>query len=197
MHGDGLRSTVTVDVTVETVVLPAPQPASARTRDEGAAMRIDATVLRAAVGADPGDLDAVVGGDEAVPLRGLVHPAVEVAFLHLDDTMAALADEVVVVCLAAEAVALLAAVVGEDVDDARIAQEGERAVDRRQAGRRVAARVAGSRAPARSRRPAPGASSSSTSSRRGVARTPLPLEQSREVLRRAGFTCHYSSLECD
>ena len=40
--------------------------------------------------------------------------------------------EVVVVRVGAEPVALLGAVVGEDVDDAVLAQEGERAVDRRE-----------------------------------------------------------------
>src|SRR5207249_2833863 len=64
-----------------------------------------------AVGADAADLDAMVGGDEPVASRRLVHPAVEVAVLHFDDAMAALADEVVMVRFTAEAVALLPAVV--------------------------------------------------------------------------------------
>jgi hypothetical protein len=80
------------------------------------------TLVLTAVGADAADLDAVVGGDETVTLCGLVHPAVEVALLHFDDAMAALAHEVVVVCFAAEAVALLPAVVGEDIDHAGVGE---------------------------------------------------------------------------
>lgn len=65
----------------------------------------------AAVGAETDDLDAVVGGDEAVPLRGGGHPLVEPALLNLDHAMAPFAEEVVVVRVAAQAVALLAATV--------------------------------------------------------------------------------------
>ena len=50
----------------------------------------------------------MVGRDEAVLLRGGGDPVVEPALLDLDDAVAALADQVVMVRVAAEAVALLA-----------------------------------------------------------------------------------------
>jgi len=46
-----------------------------------------------------------------VPLRGRGHPVVEPALLHLDHPVAALAEQVMVVLVAAQAVALLGAVV--------------------------------------------------------------------------------------
>jgi hypothetical protein len=65
----------------------------------------------AAVGAEADDLDAVLGGDEAVPLRCGGNPVVEPALLHLDDAMAALAEQVMVMRVAAEPVALLGSTV--------------------------------------------------------------------------------------
>jgi len=67
-----------------------------------------------------------------------VEPVAEIALPHLDDAVAALAEQMVVVRVAAEPVALLGAVVGEDVDDAALAQKRERAVDGGQARARVA-----------------------------------------------------------
>ena len=97
-----------------------------------------ATVLLAAVGAEADDLDAMVGRDEAVLLRGGGDPVVEPALLHLDHAVAALAEQVVVMRVAAEPVALLAAVVREDVDDALLAEQRERAVDGGEPGAGVA-----------------------------------------------------------
>jgi hypothetical protein len=65
----------------------------------------------AAVGAEADDLDPVVRGDEAVSLRGGGDPAVEPALLDLDHAMASLAEQVMVMLVAAQAVALLAATV--------------------------------------------------------------------------------------
>jgi hypothetical protein len=53
----------------------------------------------------------MLGGDEAVLLRGGGDPAVEPALLDLDDAMAPLAEQVMVMRIAAEPVALLAATV--------------------------------------------------------------------------------------
>src|SRR5262245_37170545 len=103
--------TVLVEVTVDVVVLPAAQPASVRAATTTPRVRIRATVLPAAVGAEADDLDAMVGRDEAVPLGSGGHPVVEPALLHLDHAMAPLAEQMVVMLVAAEAVALLAAVV--------------------------------------------------------------------------------------
>jgi len=80
----------------------------------------------------------MVGGDEAVPLRGRRDPLVEPALLNLDDPVAPLAEQVMVMLVATEAVALLSAVVREDVDDTFLAEERERPVDGGEAGRRVA-----------------------------------------------------------
>src|SRR5919201_2931925 len=66
---------------------------------------------------------------EAVLRREVVEPRRQVAVTHLDDAMAAVADEVVVVTLAAEAVARLAGVVHQRVDDAALAEERQRPVD--------------------------------------------------------------------
>src|SRR5207253_1473645 len=104
-----------------------------------AATRTPKTLVVTAVGADAADLDAVIRRDKAVARRRLVHPAVEIARLHFDDAMAALANEVVMVGFAAEAVALLPAVVGEDIDHAGVAEERERAVDGSQTRGRVPA----------------------------------------------------------
>ena len=57
------------------------------------------------------DLDAVLCGDEAVPLGGGGDPVVQPALLHLDNAMAPLAEQMVVMLVAAEPVALLTAVV--------------------------------------------------------------------------------------
>jgi zinc/manganese transport system substrate-binding protein len=80
----------------------------------------------------------VVGGDEVVPLGGGRDPVVEAALIHLDDAMTALTQQMVVMRDAAEPVALLTAVVGEDVDHAGIAEQRECAVDGRQPCPRVA-----------------------------------------------------------
>ena len=53
----------------------------------------------------------MLGCDEAVLLRGRGDPVVEPALLHLDDTVASFAQEMVVMCVPAKAVALLASVV--------------------------------------------------------------------------------------
>jgi hypothetical protein len=52
----------------------------------------------------------VVGGDEAMALRGVGNPVVEAAFLHLDYAVAPLAEQVMVMLVTAEPVALLAPV---------------------------------------------------------------------------------------
>jgi zinc transporter, ZIP family len=80
----------------------------------------------------------VLGGDEAVPLRGGRDPVVEPALLHLDDPVAALAEQMMVVLVAAQPVALLTPVVGEDIDHALLAEERERPIDRGEPGCRVA-----------------------------------------------------------
>src|SRR6185312_16579089 len=97
-----------------------------------------ATLVRAAVGADADDLDAVIRCHESVLLGGARDPVVEPALPHLDDAVAALAEEVVVMLDAAEPVALLAAVMRENVDDALRAEERERPVDGGEARPRVA-----------------------------------------------------------
>jgi hypothetical protein len=53
----------------------------------------------------------VLGGDEVVLLRGGGDPVVQAALVHLDHLVAPLAEQVVVVLVAAEPIALLAAVV--------------------------------------------------------------------------------------
>ena len=65
-------------------------------------------------------------------------PFVEAAVLKLDDTMATRAHEMVVVVLAAQAVAKLAAVMGERVDHAPLVEQGEGAVDGGKTNRNVA-----------------------------------------------------------
>lgn len=93
----------------------------------------------AAGAAEADDLDLVVGGHEAVTRCDGVGPGAEVALLDLDDAMAAGAEQVMVVRIAAQAIAELAAVVGERVDDALLVEEREGAVDRREADRGGAA----------------------------------------------------------
>jgi hypothetical protein len=51
----------------------------------------------------------MVGGDEAVLLRGFGDPVVQAALAYLDHLVATLAQQVVVVLASAQAVALLAA----------------------------------------------------------------------------------------
>ena len=59
-------------------------------------MTRDASNL-AAVGAEPGDLEAVPRGLEAVPVGQAAEPGVELAVAELDDRVAVRADEVVMV----------------------------------------------------------------------------------------------------
>src|SRR5437899_312429 len=80
----------------------------------------------------------MVGRHEAVPAADLVEPVAEPALLDLDDSMAARAGEVMMVRVAAQAVTELGAVMRERVDDALLAEQRERPVDRREAGARVA-----------------------------------------------------------
>ena len=87
----------------------------------------------AALRAEPGHVEAVAGGDEAVLGRDAVEPGVELAVADLDDPVAVGADEVVVVRVAAPAVAELATVVRERVDGAGAREQGERPVDGREA----------------------------------------------------------------
>jgi hypothetical protein len=86
-------------------------------------------------GADSRDLDRMVGHGEAVLGAELVQPAFELAVAELDHPMAVGADEVVMVLVAAEAIADLAGMVHEGVDRASLAQERERAIDRREPDR--------------------------------------------------------------
>lgn len=65
--------------------------------------------------------------------RDPLEPRIELAVGELDDAVAAGADEVVMMALAAPPVAELARTVRERVDDAGLGQEAERAVDGRQA----------------------------------------------------------------
>src|SRR5947209_15923793 len=95
-------------------------------------------VRLAAVGAEADDLDPMLGRDEAVLLRGRGDPVVEPALLHLDHAVASFAEQVVVMCVPAQPVALLAAVVREHVDDALLAQQRQRAIDGGETGMRVA-----------------------------------------------------------
>src|SRR5688500_12456751 len=57
--------------------------------------------------AETGHLEAVAGGDEAVRARDPLEPRIELAVGELDDAVAAGADEMVVVALAAPPVAEL------------------------------------------------------------------------------------------
>src|SRR5215218_362294 len=87
----------------------------------------------AALGADPVHLDAVRGDREAVLRGAALQPVLELAVAQLDDPVALVAYEVVVVPVAAEAVAGVARVMHERVDDAVIAEKRERSVHGRQA----------------------------------------------------------------
>jgi hypothetical protein len=68
------------------------------------------------------------GRGEPVLLRAPLHPRLEIAVGELDDAVAARADEMVVMHVAAEPVAELARVVGEGVDGALLVEERQRAV---------------------------------------------------------------------
>src|SRR5262249_24961205 len=68
-------------------------------------------VRLAAVGAEADDLDAVLRGNEAVLFCRRGDPAPRTALLRLDDAVALLAEQMVMVRVAAEPVALLGAVV--------------------------------------------------------------------------------------
>ena len=71
-------------------------------------------------------------GREPVLSRGCRQPFVHFAALELGDAVAARADEMVMVALAAEAITGLARPVGEFVDDAVLAEKRERPVHRRE-----------------------------------------------------------------
>ena len=77
----------------------------------------------AAVAAEAGNLQPVACRDEAVAAGDLIEPGPELAVHELDDTVAVRADEVVVVPLGAPAIAELAGVVRDRVDDALLCQE--------------------------------------------------------------------------
>jgi hypothetical protein len=85
-----------------------------------------------ALGAGPCDLDRVRGDGEAVLGGEPREPAVQLTVAELDDPVAFLAHQVVVMTGAAQAVAGLAGMVHEGVDHAVLAEERERPVDRRQ-----------------------------------------------------------------
>jgi hypothetical protein len=75
---------------------------------------------------------------EAVRAGDALEPRLEVALLELDHFVASRAHEMVVVLLAAEAVAHLARVVGERLDDARVGEEAQGPIDGRETGRPAA-----------------------------------------------------------
>jgi hypothetical protein len=89
--------------------------------------------LGAAVGAEAGDLDLVRRRREVGRRGHPLEPVVEAAVGQLDHAVAAGADEVMVVLVAADPVAALLGAVREDVDDALLGQDAERAVDGREA----------------------------------------------------------------
>src|SRR5919198_939125 len=84
-----------------------------------------------AAGTHAGDLDRMTGDRKAVPAGQAGQPVVEVAIPELDDAVTFRADEMVVMAGPAQAVAQLAGVVTQLVDDAACAQRCERAVDGR------------------------------------------------------------------
>ena len=75
---------------------------------------------------------------EAVLLRGFREPFVHLATLELGYSVAAGANKMVVVTLAAQPIARLPGAVGELVHHAALAQDGERSVDRRKPDRLAA-----------------------------------------------------------
>jgi hypothetical protein len=70
------------------------------------------------------------GCHEAVRGRDLLKVRREVASHELDHAMATRADEMVMVVIGADAIAELAGMMAEDVDDPLVAKERERPVDR-------------------------------------------------------------------
>jgi len=88
--------------------------------------------LTTASRAHPADLDLVGGGGEAVLLGAALHPRLEIAVRQLDDAVAAGADEVMMVDVAAEPVAELACVVRERIDGAMLVEERQCPVHGRQ-----------------------------------------------------------------
>ena len=71
----------------------------------------------------------MLGREEAVSCGDGVDPVAEVAFVDLDDSVAAIAEQVMVVRVGAEPVAVLVPVVRQDVDHAVVDEQGEGAVD--------------------------------------------------------------------
>ena len=74
----------------------------------------------------------MAGGHEAVRLGDALEPGAQLAVLQLDDLVAVRADEMVMMAFAAPAVAKLARVVREGVDDAFVREQSQRAVDGRE-----------------------------------------------------------------
>ena len=86
--------------------------------------------VSAALRAQAVDFQAVPRGDEAVGGSHLLKVRLEVASHELDHPMAARTDEMVMVLIGADAIAELAGMMAEDVDDPLVAKERERPVDR-------------------------------------------------------------------
>ena len=84
--------------------------------------------LTTASRAHPADLDLVGGGGEAVLLGAALHPRLEIAVRQLDDAVAAGADEVMMVDVAAEPVAEFSCVMGERVHGAVLVEKRQRPV---------------------------------------------------------------------
>ncbi len=72
----------------------------------------------------------MAGGDEAVLGGQPLEPGIELALPELHHPVAPVADEVMVMPVAAPAIAKLPLVVREDVDRTRVREEAERAVHR-------------------------------------------------------------------
>jgi hypothetical protein len=92
-----------------------------------------------ALGTYPGHFHGVRVDGEAVLGGEAGQPRVELARAELDDPVALGADEVVVMPFAAKAVADLVGMMLQRIDDAVLAEEGERPVDGRQTDRLSAA----------------------------------------------------------
>lgn len=90
---------------------------------------------RPALLADADDFDVVGGCLEADLSRGLLDPAACAAAFELDDTMAAAANHMVVVSLAAQAIAGLSGDVCQCIQDPVLCERSKRAVHRRQPDR--------------------------------------------------------------
>jgi hypothetical protein len=82
-----------------------------------------------AVGAHSRHLHRMRADRKSVAAGALVEPGVEVTLRELDHSMAPLADEMVMMPFAAEAVARLARVVVERVHRAALAERSQRPVD--------------------------------------------------------------------